>query len=161
MHSVNGVYVFGRVTKIGMTIGANPKAGMDTVEFEKYLNATILPLYPDASEIPYKRVEIIVDSDPGRVNTMMFAELRIQGVYLIPGVPNTTHVTQATNLNYSPFRTKYQDSLSKLTEHCIKMKKTIQPSEILLLIFGGEDDSGAALHNSFECIFGYYCNVKV
>ena len=47
MHSAKGVYGFGRVMKICMTIGTNPKAGMDTIEFENCLNATILPLYPD------------------------------------------------------------------------------------------------------------------
>ena len=90
---MKGVYGFCRVMEIGMTIGAKPKAGMDTVEFENYLNATILPLYLYASDIPVKRVAIIVDSSPGRANTKMLAELRIQGFYLTPGVPNTTHVT--------------------------------------------------------------------
>ena len=93
VHSVKGVYRFGRFTKIGVIIGANLKAGMDTFEFENCLNATILPLYLYASDIPVKRVAIIVDSSPGRANTKMLAELRIQGFYLTPGVPNTTHVT--------------------------------------------------------------------
>jgi len=85
VHSVKDVYGFGRVVEIGMTIGANPKAGMDTAEFENYLNATCLPLYPDTSDIPGKQVKIIVDSGPVRVNTKILAELHIQGFYLIPG----------------------------------------------------------------------------
>ena len=47
MYSVKGVHGFGRVVEIGMTIGANPQADIDTIDFEKYLNATILPLYPN------------------------------------------------------------------------------------------------------------------
>ena len=39
--------------------------------------------------------------------------------------------------------------------------KTIQPSDIPLLIFGGKDDTGMTLHNSFECAFGFDCNVQV
>jgi len=76
---VKGVHGFGKYVEIGMIIVANPKAGMDTVEFEKHLNKTILPLYSEASDIPGKRLSIIVDSVPGRVNTHIFAELCIKG----------------------------------------------------------------------------------
>ena len=161
-HGVKGVYGYGEVTEVGMTIGANPKAGMDAIEFAKYLNATVLPLYPDASDIQGKRVAIIVDSGPDRVNTVMLAELRLKGFYLIPGVPNTTHVTQATDRNYGPFKTKYRNNLGKLTEHRVKFKVPIQPCDIPLLIFGGEDAaSGVLLENAFQGAFGYDCNVKV
>ena len=149
-HRVKGVYGYGGVTEVGMTIGANPKAGMDAIEFAKYLNATVLPLYPDASDVQGKRVAIIVDSGPGRVNTVMLAELRLKGFYLIPGVPNTTHVTQATDRNYGPFKTKYRINLGKLTEHRVKFNIPIQPCDIPLLIFGGEDAaSGVVLENAF------------
>ena len=104
---------------------------------------------------------IIFDSGPGRVHTKILTELRIQRLYLILGVPNTTHVTHVTYCNYGRFKIKYRDSLSKLTEHHVKMKKKIQPSFIPLLIFGSEDDSGVTLQNSFEGAFGYDCNVKV
>ena len=77
-----------------MTIGANPKAGMDSDEFSKYLKTTICPLYLDTSDAPLKRVVIPVDSGPSRVNEVMLAQLSLKGFYLIPGVPNTTHVTQ-------------------------------------------------------------------
>ena len=161
-HSVKGVYGFRTMKEVGMTIGANPKAGMDAVEFAKYLKATILPLYPDASDTQGKRVAIIVDSGPGRVNTVMLAELRLKGFYLIPGVPNTTHVTQATDRNYGPFKTKYRNNLSKLTEHRVKMKIPIQPCDIPLLIFGGSDEeSGVVLENAFQGSFSCECNTRV
>ena len=48
--SVKGAFGFGAVTDVGMTLGANPKAGMDTIEFAKYLNTKIVPLYPDTSD---------------------------------------------------------------------------------------------------------------
>lgn len=41
------------------------KAGMDTVEFEKYLNDVILQLYPDVKNKDRKRVMILVDSGLG------------------------------------------------------------------------------------------------
>jgi len=113
---VEGVFGFGCVTEVGMTIGAKPNAGMDTIEFSKYLTANIVPLYSDASDTKGNRVSIIVDSDPGRISTEMLAEMRLRGFYLILGVQNTTHVTHATDRNYGPVKTKYHDNLSKPTE---------------------------------------------
>jgi len=43
----------------------------------------------------------------------------------------------------------------------VKNNKTIQPADIPLLIFGGQDDTGVTLHNFLECAFGFDCNVKV
>ena len=71
---------------------------MDSIDFEKYLFSTILSMFPDAADTPGKRVAIIVDSGPGCVNSIILAQLMIRGLYLIPGVPNTTHVTQATDI---------------------------------------------------------------
>ena len=77
--SVRGKLGFHEVKYFGMTFGANPKAGMDYIEFSKYIFSTIVPLYPDAEDIAGKRVAIIVDSGPGRVNSSMLAQLRIRG----------------------------------------------------------------------------------
>ena len=86
----------------------NAKAGMDTVEFSKYLQTSIMPLYPYAQDTPGKIFLIIVDSGPGRLDLDMLATLRARGFYLMTGVPNTTHVTQATDRNYGPFKTIYR-----------------------------------------------------
>ena len=157
--SVRGKFGFSEMKEAGMTLGANPKAGMDMKEFAKYLFSTIVPLYPDASDRPGKRVAIIVDSGPGRVNAEMLARLRIRGFYLIPGVPNTTHVTQATDKNYGVFKSVYRDNLSKLTELRCSKKKTIQPTDIPLLIFGAQDEVN--LRSAFEEAFGYEKNVRI
>ena len=95
------------MVELGRTLGANSKAGMDSIDFSEYLFSTILPLFPDAADTPGKRVAIIVDSGPGRVNSIILAQLIIRGFYLIPGVPNTTHVTQATDKNYGLFKSVY------------------------------------------------------
>ena len=146
-----------------MTFGANPKAGMDNIEFNKYLFSTIVPLYPDAEDKAGKRVAVVVDSGPGRVNETMLAKLRIRGFYLIPGVPNTTHVTQATDRNYGMFKTVYRNNLVKLTDYIASKKSnkaTIQPTDIPMLIFGGGPED-LCLDDAFEAAFGYDKNVKV
>ena len=103
--------------EVRLTLGANEKAGMDTKGFAKYLFATMLPLYPDSDDKSGKCIAVTVDSGPGRVNTDILALLRIRGFYLIPGVPNTMHVTQATDKNYGLFKSVYRENLMKLTEY--------------------------------------------
>ena len=66
-----------------------------------------MPLFPDTADTLGKRVAIIVDSGPGRVNSIMIEQLRIRRFYLIPGVPKTTHVTQETDRNYGLFKSLY------------------------------------------------------
>ena len=157
---VRGVYGFGELREVGMTLGANAKAGMDGEKFAKYLFATIVLLYPDAIDVPGKRVAVIVDSGPGRLNSDMLARLRVRGFYLIPGVPNTTHVTQATDKNYGVFKSVYRKNLMKLTKYRVNKNKTIQPTDIPLLIFG-EDPQVIGLESAFEQAFSYEKNVKI
>ena len=90
----------------------------------------------------------------------MLARLRIRGFYLIPGVPNTTHVTQATDRNYGVFKSVYRNNLALLTEQRSKEKKSIQPTDIPLLIFGGgPQDIG--LKSAFEEAFAFEKNIKI
>ena len=67
-----------------ISIGLNEKGGMDDDEFEKYLKNSIIPLYPDALDVPGKRVMIKVDSGPGRMNIELLAELRLLGILSVP-----------------------------------------------------------------------------
>ena len=57
-------------------MNCNAKAGMDAVEFSKYLQTSVMSLYPDVQDTPGKRVIIIVDSGPGRLDLGMLATLR-------------------------------------------------------------------------------------
>lgn len=102
----------------------------------------------------------LVDSGPGRVNTEMLAQLRRKGFYLIPDVPNTTHVTQETDISYGQFKLVSRDNLNTLTDHRINIKRTIQPTDIPLLILGCEDN-GIKLKNAFEAAFGFETNKKI
>ena len=117
----------------------------------------------------------------------MLAKLRIRGFYLIAGVPNTTHVTQATDRNYGLFKSIYRVNLQKLTDYRaekkedkakrpaadratdrVRKKTTIRPTDIPLLIFGGlvgdgDDDEiiDIGLQNAFEEAFGFETNKRV
>jgi len=57
--------------------GLNDKAGMNSIELDKYFKRSILPLHPDIEDVPLKRVIAKLDSGPGRMNLDMLAHFRI------------------------------------------------------------------------------------
>ena len=117
-----------------------------------------MPLYPDAQDTPRKRVLIIVDSGPGRIDLDMLETLRARGFYLMAGVPNTTHVNQATYRNYGPFKTIYIINLKETTRQSQASHNTIKVNGTPLLVFGC---GGYGLRNTFEETFGVSNNIAV
>ena len=74
------------------------------------------------------------------MNSTILEHIRIHGFYLIPGAPNTTHVTHATYRNYGLFKSVYRYNIVKMNEYRVSDKidkKNIQQYDILILIFGG------------------------
>jgi len=90
------------------SFGMNAKGGMDDAEFQKYMETSIFPLYPNARDHPGHRVMVKADSGPGRTSLSLLAKMRHLGFILYPGVPNTTAVTQETDRNYGPFKTQFR-----------------------------------------------------
>ena len=80
------MYGFGEVVEKGISLGANPKAGMDAEEFEKYLIIRIVSLYPYAEDIERKRVLIMVDSGTGLMNESLLATLRSLWILFLPRI---------------------------------------------------------------------------
>ena len=99
-----------------VTVGMNSSGGMDDTEFAKYIENSIMPLFPDAEDQYGKRVLIKCDGGPGRMNKNLLAKLRMRGFILYPGLPNSTHVTQETDRNYSVFKSKFRENLQKITQ---------------------------------------------
>jgi hypothetical protein len=143
------------------TFGMNERAGMNAVELEKYLKNSILPLYPDIQDFPGSRVILKVDSGPGRLNVEMLADLRLQGMYLVPGVPNTTAVTQETDQNYGVYKTSFRDNLRKLSQCRFDLQMTLQVTDLPLLVFGGEcPTTGVLLRDAFSDAFSIQRNLS-
>ena len=86
------------------SINCNVTAGMDAKEFRKYLEDSICPLYPTACDQSGKSVLLILYGDPGRNDLDTCTFLRTRSFHMLPGVPNTTHVTQVTDRNYGYFK---------------------------------------------------------
>ena len=104
---------------------------------------------------------LIVDSGPGRTQIEMLARLRTKGIYVKPGVPNTTHITQPTDQNYGMFKSIYRSNLKVLTQHTTSIKHTSIP----LLVFGGDYiNEGVVLchlESAFDEAFSFDRNQEV
>ena len=98
-------------------------------------------LYPDAADEDGKRVIIKCNLGPGRLNVDLLADLQNKGFILYPCVPNTTHITQETDISYGFFKHKFRHNLKKLGLDCLKCGKgsSIHCSVAGLLVFGGTD----------------------
>jgi DDE superfamily endonuclease len=143
------------------TFGANEKAGMTSTELDKYLHSAILPLFPDIADRPGKRVIIKLDSGPGRTNLEMLAKLRLQGCYIVPGVPNTTGKTQETDQNYGPFKSAYRSNIRTLTQARFDNNLQIGVHDLPLLVFGGTcTRTGVQLVDAFTQAFATHKNLS-
>jgi hypothetical protein len=169
MHDVYGKFGCEDEKYHPCTFGMNERGGMNKEEFEEYVKNSLVTLYPDAADVPGKRVLLKADSGPGRKNIDLMAYLRVRGFYFLPGLPNSTHVTQEMELLIGQLKSYFYENLEKLTRGCL-MRHNIIPSgaEIIgLLLFGGlffhnENDDGEQFINSFQAagqkekIFGYF-----
>ena len=143
------------------TFGMNEKAGMNAVELDKYIANAILPLFPDIEDAPLKRVIVKADSGPGRMNVDMLARLRLQGLYMVPGVPNTTGVTQETDQNYGPFKSGYRSNIRQLSQARYEKELSIHVTDLPLLVFGGTcQRTGVQLMDTFNQAFSVETNLS-
>jgi hypothetical protein len=78
----------------------------------------------------------ISSHDPGRMNVDMLAAARIRGLYCVPGVPNTTQVTQELDQNYGLFKTIYRQNLLLLAQKRFDSNRQINVNDLPLLVFG-------------------------
>jgi hypothetical protein len=121
------------------TIGLNETGGMNDEEFDKYIDNSIVPLYPDLEDTPGKQVLLKVDSSPGRNGRDLLNKARLKGVYLFPGLPNATSVQQETDINYGPFKSVVRSNLKKIATACFSAQKSMKlgPSIFGLIVYGG------------------------
>ena len=131
------------------------------LRLSKYIVDFVLRLYPDAQDIPSKRVLIKIDSGPGRMFPELQQRLRARGIYMFPGVPNGTEVGQEMDQMYS-----YAKGLCyRNREKLIRARHNGNPNDtsplgladIGWLIFGGtvtvSDGSTVELEPAFDLAF--------
>ena len=112
--------------------------------------------------IPQNRVIIKVDSGPGCTNIKMLAYICALGVYCVPGVLNTTHVSQETDQSYGLFKSIFRSNLEVLSQARFDQKKIMQIQDILLLVFGSTTDdehTKIVADNCFDKLFSIKVNI--
>ena len=62
MQKIYGKFGYNEVKEFGVTANYHVKAGMDVVEFCKYVEECIVSLYPDAKDVAGKRVLLILST---------------------------------------------------------------------------------------------------
>ena len=158
--NVVGQYGFQEPEARPCTFGMNERGGMNAVELDKYFKGSVLPLYPDVEDKPLKRVIIKADSGPGRMNIEMLADLQLRGVYLVPGVPNTTGKTQETDQNYGIYKSSFRQNLRELTQARHQLNVGLKVSDLPLLVFGGKcRQTSIDLRDSFTDAFSVERNL--
>ena len=113
------------------SVTTNEKGGTDGRVLQQVLQHYIAKLFPDVADIPGKRVVFKIDGGPGRLDIQSLAELQSLGVYLFPGVQNTTHVTQETDQNYGEFKSLLRKHIQQLlNELYAKYREKLQEQQI-------------------------------
>jgi hypothetical protein len=97
------------------TISLNEKGGMNDKEFDRYIDNSIVPLYPDLEDILGKQVLLKVDSGPGCNGRDLLNKAQFQGVYLFPCFPNTISLQQETDINYGSLKSVVRSNLKKFS----------------------------------------------
>jgi hypothetical protein len=146
------------------TIGLNEKGSINNEEFDKYIDNSIVPLYPDLEDMPGKQVFLKVDSSPGCNGRDLLNKAWFQGVYLFPGLPNTTSVQQETDINYGPFKSIVRSNLKKIATACFLAQKLMKlgPSTFGLIIYGGICPiSNVVFKNAVDSAFNVESNLHL
>jgi hypothetical protein len=123
------------------TIGLNEKGSMNDEEFDKNIDNSIVPLYPELedTETEGKQVLLKVDSSTGRNGRDLLNKAWFRGVYLFHGLPNTTSVQQEMDMNYGPFKSVVRSNLKNIATACFSAQKSMKlgPSTFGLIVYGG------------------------
>jgi hypothetical protein len=73
----------------------------------------------------------------GQLNVEMLADLRLQGLYIVPGIPNTTAKAQETDQNYGLYKSVVRGNLRLLSQCRLDLQLMLQITDLPLIVFGG------------------------
>ncbi len=104
----------------------NEKGGMNNEEFESYIDISIIPLFPDLDDMPGNYILLKVDSGRGWIWQDLLNKCWFRGVYINPGLPNSTSMQQETDINfYGPFKGVVWRNLAKIAMTCYTKEITL------------------------------------
>ena len=101
-------------------------------KFKEYCLTNIKRLFPDVADTDGHRVILKCDSGPGRMNLSLIFKLRAAGFLLYPCVPNTTAVTQETDISFGLFKHLFHKNLNQLTDN--RLERNVNVTFTLVVI---------------------------
>jgi hypothetical protein len=117
---VQGVFGHEDVHEYWTQLTLNEKCGSDCRVLNQCLTGYQERLYPDAADIPGKRLLYTIDGGPGRLDEGYLAEKRALVIYLFPGVQNTTQLHQDMDQNYGQFKSDVLWNIATLTADLVR-----------------------------------------
>ena len=124
-----------------VSFSVNEKGGMTAEAFQDYYRDCIIPLYPDASDAPGKRVMDKATSGHGRFDEDFLATARTEGFYHFPGLPNGNKVGQDCDQLYAKLKTLIYENRDKLYNARYKIGKenaSLSLNDVGFCVFGGD-----------------------
>jgi hypothetical protein len=117
---VQGVFGHEDVHEYCTQLTVNDKGGSDCRVLNQCLTGYQYRFYPDAADVPGKHLLYKIDGGPGRLYEESLAEKRDRGIYLFPGVQNTTQVHQETDQNFGQFKSDVRWNIATLTADLLR-----------------------------------------
>jgi hypothetical protein len=104
----------------------NGKGSMNNEEFEHYIDSSIVPLFPDLEDMPEKCILLKVNWGCGWNWWDLLNKCRFRGVYIYPGLLNSTYMQQETDINfYGLFKGVVWRNLVKIATACYAKEITM------------------------------------
>jgi hypothetical protein len=132
----------------------NGKGGMNNKEFERYIDNSIVPLFPNLEDMLGKCILLKVDSGCSCNWWDLLNKCWFRGVYIYPGLPNSTSMQQETDIKfYGPFKGVVRKNLAKIAMTCYAKDITMSlgTSTFRLIVYRGVcPDSGVTLENAWR-----------
>ena len=138
---VEGQYGYSKRRHFDVGFAINQKGGTNEELFEKFVCEHVMSLYPDAQDVPGKRLLLQTDTGPGRLGAMHRFRTKAEGVYIYPGMPNGTEAGQACDQLFSYLKTVLERNRKRLYNARVKAEgdgATLSLVDVGYLVFGGE-----------------------
>jgi hypothetical protein len=118
----------------------NGKGGMNNEEFERYIDNSIVLLFPDLEDTPGNCILLKFESEGGCNLQDLLNKCWFRGVYIYPGLPNSTSMQQEMDINfYGLFKGVVWRNPAKIAMTCYTKEITMSlgTSTFGLIVYGG------------------------
>jgi hypothetical protein len=157
LHQIEGRFGHDKRKYFDCMIATSPKGSMTSSIMNSFVQKLSL-LYPDAKDEEGYRLFLKVDSGPGRDDETVLHTARANGIYLYPGVPNTSEGTQECDQLFSYVKTLMECNRRLIFSIRSKFGAgSVSVLDLPFILFGGDydlpDGTSVQIINAFEKAF--------